>query len=262
MSSADEIPVFYCFARSGGTLLNQCLGVNPNNLVLSEVNPHVSCRPVEQQAQEWLGLLTMDEMAGFARLPYAQKIRQLHDRARQRGARLILRDWCTVNFLARTAAPEIEPSGVLEQPFYLATVGLAPRAIVFTRRAGAVYASIRENFPQLRELDLPTFAGAYLGYARAVAGLPCFKLEDFTTNPASSMQVLAEKMGVEVDPDFQRNYRHFQKCTGNNLIWPPPASLQSDTINPQVERRHRTGSPTVSSHPDLHEADSLLGYEK
>jgi|GEM_PF-1015780 len=261
MNQFDEIPVFYSFARSGGTLLNQCLGVTTGNLVLSEVNPHVSCRPVEQQAQEWLDLITTNELADFSRLPYAKKIRQLHHRARSRGARLILRDWCTVNFLARTAAAEIEPSGVLEQPFYLATVGLRPRAIVLTRRARAVYASIRENIPQLHELPLDAFAEAYLRYARAVAGLPLFKLEDFTVNPVSALGAIAGKLGVEVYQDFQQHYRGFQRCTGNNSICPPPVSLLAHSIDPRVERRLRTDRPAAIDHPKFHEADSLLGYE-
>ena len=260
MDQNDAIPVFYCFARSGGTLLNQCLGITEGNLVLSEVNPHISCRSIEQQAHEWLGLLTSDERVVFSRLPYAQKIRQLHDRARSQKTQLILRDWCTVNFLARTAADETEPSGVLEQPFYLSTVGLTPRALVFTRRASAVYASIRENFPQLHKLDLNEFAEAYLEYARAVADLPIFKLEDFTVNPTEVMAAIAERLGVPVAKDFKKRYRNFQHCTGNNLIWPPPRSLKAESINPRVEKQRQSDSLANAQHPKLGEADSIFGY--
>lgn len=261
MLQSEEIPIFYCFARSGGTLLNQCLGVTPGNLVLSEVNPHVSCRPVEWQAHEWLGLLSAGELASFSRLPYAEKIRQLHDRARARGSRLILRDWCTVNFLACTAAAEIEPSGILEQPFYLSMAGLRPKAIVFTRRAATVYSSIRENFPQLKDLELAGFAAAYLAYARAVAGAPRFKLEEFTADPTGSMAAIAQRLGVPIESGFQKTYRSFQKCTGNNLIWPPPVSLQAESITPRVEQRRQATAATALIHPALSEADTLLGYD-
>jgi len=36
-----SIIVMICFARSGGTILNQCLGSLPNVVMLSEVHPLV-----------------------------------------------------------------------------------------------------------------------------------------------------------------------------------------------------------------------------
>ena len=56
-SSETEVSVYYCFARSGGTLINRCLGCIPGNLVLSEVNPMGSIATVESQATRlaWFG---------------------------------------------------------------------------------------------------------------------------------------------------------------------------------------------------------------
>ena len=45
-----EVSVYYCFARSGGTLINRCLGCISGNLVLSEINPMSSIATVESQA--------------------------------------------------------------------------------------------------------------------------------------------------------------------------------------------------------------------
>ena len=59
------LAVFYSFARSGGTLVNRCLGAIPGNLVLSEVNPHGAVVPVDVQARDWLGLLRPEESEAF-----------------------------------------------------------------------------------------------------------------------------------------------------------------------------------------------------
>jgi hypothetical protein len=41
-----KIPVIYAYPRSGGTLVNRCLGSIPGNLILSEVNPLASVVPL------------------------------------------------------------------------------------------------------------------------------------------------------------------------------------------------------------------------
>ena len=70
----NDIAVFYCFARSGGTLINRCLGCIKDNLVLSEVNPHGALLPVETQALDWLKLVSSDQFKNFHDLNYGQKI--------------------------------------------------------------------------------------------------------------------------------------------------------------------------------------------
>ena len=112
----------YSFARSGGTLVNQLLGVHPQCLVLSEVNPASSVKPITEQAVEWLRLLNGKEINEFSSMPYHQKISLLHERAESENKKLIIRDWVSVNFLQNSAG-DVKPSGKLEQAFYLKRAG-------------------------------------------------------------------------------------------------------------------------------------------
>lgn len=88
----DVLPVMICFARSGGTLLNRCLGAM-DVVVLSEVNPigPRSTATVRSQAAEWFDTeLEPQEFAPAVAALYAQC------RAQQRP--MLVRDWSYVNF--------------------------------------------------------------------------------------------------------------------------------------------------------------------
>jgi hypothetical protein len=76
------IAVFYCFPRSGGTLLNQCLLCHPTNMVLAEVNPAGCVTEPEKQATEWAGVLAPTEAAALRFAPYLEKIDLLLRRSR------------------------------------------------------------------------------------------------------------------------------------------------------------------------------------
>ena len=58
-----SVVVMICYARSGGNLLNKCIGSLPNVVMLSEVNPiSDSCdccgqgKQIRCQAKEWYGV--------------------------------------------------------------------------------------------------------------------------------------------------------------------------------------------------------------
>ena len=120
------LAVFYSFARSGGTLVNRCLGAIPGNLVLSEVNPHGALVPVEVQARDWLGLVGPGEFEILAGKGYGAKIRWLSEAAANQGRHLVVRDWPALNFLSGLFSEYFQPSLLLEQQLYLTRHGLEP----------------------------------------------------------------------------------------------------------------------------------------
>jgi len=251
----SAIPVLFSFARSGGTLVNQLLGVHPSCLVLSEVNPAASFMPVAEQAVQWLGLATPEEGGELARMPYRGQIARLHERAIERGRSLVVRDWVTVNYLDGTAA-NVAPSRQLEQLLYLQRSGLQPAPLVVTRRAAAVYRSIVKNFAQMRDLALDTFAGAYVAYARAVCAFPRMHLESLRSAPEAGVARLLDIYQLEAGaaPGMLRDFHEFRRCTGNTTLEGLGGSADARTVMPP--------EPVASiSHPDLDEADRLLGYD-
>lgn len=254
------IPVIYSFARSGGTLVNQLLGVHPNCLVLSEVNPAASYKPVAEQALEWLGLISPQEVGKFSSLPYPQKILTLHDRAAKKGARLIIRDWVTVNFLPECAGDTIMPSNQLEQELYLSCADMESKPLVISRRSASVYESIRQNFRHLQNLELEVFAASYLKYAQAVSNFPKIHLESLRTQPCTTLEKILRQLDLESGESelMMQKFHDFRKCTGNITLQSPAKSASSAEILPPTTLSH---PKIISSHPSLVEADRLFNYD-
>ena len=93
-----SVVVMICFARSGGTVLNQCLGCLPNIVILSEVNPvgggggrgPVWFQTVQAQAEHWYGIkLEAND--------FAESILELEKVCEDTGRHLVVRDWSFVN---------------------------------------------------------------------------------------------------------------------------------------------------------------------
>ena len=257
----SAIPILYSFARSGGTLVNQLLGVHPQCLVLSEVNPAASYKPVPEQAVEWLGLVEAGEADEFAHRPYHRQIAELDRRAAKAGKRLVVRDWVTVNFLPGTAGEATVPSGQLEQALYLEHAGMRPVPIVVTRRSATVYRSIKSHFPHLEDLQPEVFANAYLAFARAVAGFPRVHLESLRARPQAAVAEILSAFELDASPGeaLLANFHAFQNCTGNTTLQMRSGSATAQRILPP-ESDAPDDAALAGRHPQLAEADRLMGY--
>jgi hypothetical protein len=252
-SSPPTVGLIYNFARSGGTLLNQCLGCHPTNAVLSEINPAGSYRDALWQAEHWLELVNDRNKAALATLAYEQQIANLAKLSEKAGRRLIVRDWSAINFLAEVMKG-IEPSGTLEQEHYLSRAGLKLRRVVLTRRAEAIFHSLRTRIPQFLHLNAERFGEAYLAYARAVNQYPVVHLTKFTTDPKPHLRRICDLLGAAYDDDFTTKFTGYRHCTGNTTLAIEPFSSTRHEITP-------VQPPTgPSSHPFFTEADQLLGY--
>ncbi|WP_133174612.1 hypothetical protein [Candidatus Methylomirabilis limnetica] len=255
------IPVIYSFARSGGTLVNQLLGVHPDCLVLSEVNPAGSVVPVAMQAADWLGFVETTEVGRFQELPYSQQIALLDARAKSKGKTLIIRDWVTVNYLPGAGGSTMGPSYILEQSVYLARAGYSLQPLVLTRKAKSVYWSIRRNFMHMVNLTVEEFALSYLAYANAVSSFHRISLESLQSAPRETLIQLLQVIGVSIDyVDMQlKTFADFRQCTGNNTLTVPSATSYERHIV-QVSQ-DSVGSIDTLNAEVLIEADRLMGYE-
>jgi len=256
-----NIPVIFSFARSGGTLVNQLLGVHPDCLVLSEVNPSASVVPVTRQAADWLGLIGAAEVDQFHAIPYAQQVALLNERAKSKGKTLIIRDWVTANYLAGAVDGLAQPSAILEQPIYLARVGYSLRPLVVTRNAQSVYQSIQRTFPHLSDLPGDVFSAAYLAYARAISTFPRVSLEALQTSPRETLVQILQKLELSTDYiDMQlETFADFRMCTGNNTLAMPSATAHLRQILPV--RSDSLADNVLLDSELFAEADRLMGYE-
>lgn len=258
----NTIRVIYSFARSGGTLVNQLLGVHPQCLVLSEVNPAMAYMSITEQAVEWLGLMESDEIEELSRLNYCQQVTQLHKRASIADKQLIIRDWVTVNYLPGCADGVI-PSGQLEQKLYLEHEGFQLSPLVIARKSNSVYESIKQNFSHLSDLDGEVFSDAYLNYARAVQAYPVIHLEDLREQPGVSLKHLLDILSLNTDncESLLNEFHNFKNCTGNTTLRMPNESAKAQKILSYVEPSSSLQNVSAKCLADLVEADRLLGYE-
>jgi hypothetical protein len=256
----EKLAVYYSFARSGGTLLNRCLGCINGNLVLSEVNPHGAVVPIDVQASDWMKLIDEPHLKTFKQLSYGEKIKRLNDIAHTKGSHLVVRDWDTINFLDGVDGFHSRASGVLEQRLYLSHVGFQCREIVFVRKAASVYESLARTIPQCKTMPVKEFGERYLQYACAVAQLPVFHFEDFCLQPVVLMHQICDVLQVNYSPRFINEFVEFQNCTGDNLMGPHSSSNRFKAIAPIPDRVQSSAYQAALKDPGCRKANELLGY--
>lgn len=255
-----KLPVIYCFARSGGTLVNQLLGIHPDCLVLSEINPSGSARALDLQAYEWVNLITESEVEEFSKLTYSEQINKLMYLSLRKNKKLIIRDWVTINYMPNALASYLVPSNILEQQLYLARLNYDIQSLVITRKAYFVFESLVKNFIQFSSLSLEEFSAYYLTYAKAISLFPKIKLEDLQRSPEDSLIKILNYFNISTNfLEYQlENFSKYNNCTGNNTL-----RMATESSNYKVVSSNIDGNPKIpyKTNLELQEADYLLGYD-
>jgi len=246
------VVVMVAFARSGGTVLNQCLGCLPNVLILSEVNPlcggwckRVPCSltTVRAQAKHWYQIELHSD--GFA-----ESVLELEKLCNQTGKHLIVRDWPFVNFVPHEYNSWTPPNRLLTLEALEGKCTLSPFA--FVRDSIDVWIS--------RGVPVQDFFGPYLRYIRAIQDMPIFKYEDFCRDPAAIIQQICALTGLEYSDDWQ-NYASFQNVSGDVQATRGSRGIRQGKIGPLPRRRKpRRQIAEVNQCKEMIEANRLLGY--
>lgn len=262
MNMPRSLSVVYCFPRSGGTVLSQCLLCHPDNLLLSEINPAGSVEVPEKQAAEWLGLVTATECTELRNRRYVDKIGHLHSAAVRAGRHLCVRDWSGVNFLPHISPRHGQPSRQLEQRLYLQREGYTLREVAFLRRAWAVYRSLCQHIPEYRDLPVADFCTGYEAYLRQLGSIPRFHLETFLREPRQTLTEMCAVLDLRIAPDFETRFHTIRQVTGNTTLAAAPASASWTNLRSQP-----VPSGLEISFPDavlkmFGQLDHLAGYDR
>ena len=254
------ISVFYCYPRSGGTLLNQCLLCAKSTVVLSEVNPASSFLSIEKQAHEWFGLISAREMAALAPKTYLEKVALVEQRCRRQRRRLCVRDWVAVNFIPKLSPLAPTASGVLEQRLFLQESGYELKEAAFLRRSRDIFVSLQKYMPGFQNYSVRDFAIHYREYLEAIGDCPKFHLEEFTCNPEASLRQICHALSLEFPKRFKEEFHSKQSVTGNNTLQTKPASAAASRI-----KASRAPAPWHRAEPARVQAlfaslDTLAGY--
>ena len=108
----ETIRIIHNLPRSGGTIISRCFASLPNTIVLSEIHPignnFVNLEPI-QQAHSWYNLINEEEKDYYLKSnkSFIEKIDFLLKKANSKNKKLIIRDWCYLDYLGK---PHIDPS--------------------------------------------------------------------------------------------------------------------------------------------------------
>lgn len=252
------IRVLHNLARSGGTVIAQCVGALPGVALLSEIHP-AGARFIDpyRQAQEWYGLLTAAEAARFAADPEAlflEAIRLVDARAQAQGLTLVLRDWSHLDFigLPHLTAPTGR-RGLTEAVAALYAI----RETCTVRHPIDQWQSTRRLAGVRGRVQLADFLAGYRRFAELAVELGFLRFEDFVAAPEAAMRILAERLDLAYDPIFLERWADNDKVTGDR----PAPDKRRTAIAPPRRRPLEPGLlEQFESHPDYAPALALLGY--
>lgn len=258
---SPTLAVLYCFPRSGGTLLNQCLLCHPGNAVLSEVNPAGSVIEPEIQARDWMQLLSPTETKEAGGLTYVEKINLISGKAQTAGLVLCLRDWSGINFLTGISPFAGRPSGHLEQRIYLRNEGYALRELALVRRTLPLYQSLKKHVPELAGMQRDDFIRCYRAYLNSIQKIRIIHLEEFTLRQEVSMRAICQHLGLGFAEDFPEKFHTNTHVTGNTTLPTPPESAGWKNIR-SLPESPAAGSRSKPVDPKFAELDHLAGYQE
>jgi hypothetical protein len=237
-------------ARTGGTLVNRCLGSMRDILVLSEVHPFDPQRKLTGQAAKWFGLLGENDLPWLkqsaARGPstaFAEIVTCLAERSAEQGRHLVLRDWSHLDFLGM---PFVD-----RPPMRLRTEE-ALRGRCELRQAFLVrhpldqYASSISRPGMAPHITPVRFLGAYLAFARLAAARGFQRYEDIVQDPDQQLGELCRRLQVPLDPGYRERWQSYGKLTGDNAgpsrgfaereIAPLPSRPLDETVREALRR--------------------------
>lgn len=197
-----SIIVLEVFSRSGGTLVNKCIGSLPDTIVISEVNrlgggagkekdPYLTT--VQGQADRWYGI----ELKAKS---FLESILELNEFCITNKKNLVIRDWVYISFTG-IKKNNYNPSKRLDTLEILSKYcDVIP--VAFVRNSMDAWISNGCPNPDL-------FFASYKQYVQAIvkSKMKIFKYEDFVINPKGEMKKLCRILNLPYSDNFLNNYQ-------------------------------------------------------
>lgn len=251
------IIVMICFARSGGTILNKCLGSLPNVLMITETSPLISdsnggdvgIGTIKGQAKKYYQIDLKSNDFGEAALELSQI-------AAERGCQLVIRDWSYSGFFSFGKKHSTPPNKLVTLEVLEKKCKVVP--FCFARDAIDIWISLTKRLP----IEMETFFTQYLQYIQAIKArnIAVFKYEDFVRNHQQSIRQICRHTGLEFS-DSWKNYISHDKVTGDTQFDPFSRGRKAGIIRPIPRRRlpkKRIAELNLSD--SMIRANELLGY--
>ena len=258
------VAVVHQMARTGGTLVNRCLGSMHNILVLSEVHPLDPQCKITRQAAHWFQLLGEADKpwlrALSARDPleaFAEIVERLAERCSEQGRHLVLRDWSHLDVLGVPFVHQ-PPMQLLTERALRDRYELSQAFIV--RHPLDQYASSASRPGMAPHLTPRRFAGAYHAFAQVAADHGFQRYEDFVADPDEELGVLCRLLRVPLDPNYRERWQAYDKLTGDSA-GPSRGFAQGDIAALPPSSIDDSVRTALRGESGYQESLELLGYE-
>lgn len=205
-----EISIFLSYARSGGTIINRCLGAMENVVILSEINQFgcggghpLNTQPtIKDQAYYWYGY----EIYGNS---FFEKLLDLSNKVERDGKHLIVRDWTYIYFNQHTSLPKHSP------PYNFA---LYEESKKYFDKVN-VFAIVRDPVDVWVSLGKPntnSFFEKYNHYLNKILEyrIPYIKYEDFATQTQTNIQLICNYCNLKYS-DKWKDFPYFLNVHGD-----------------------------------------------
>ena len=230
----NKIYLIVVYARSGGTLLNRCLGVSKDAIILSELNPlgsgsgqekESSPMTVRAQAKKWYSI---DIEEGN----YIQEIEYLLAYCSENNLKLIIRDWSFVGF---KSLPQNEylPSMTLNN-YELLNQRFDVEPIVFIRNTFDVWLSMKK--PLIND-----FYESYLAFINAIVKLNCeiYCYEDLVNKSEETLLKICNSLDIKYNDDLIKHFSNNMNVLGDLQNWNSSTQSQRGLKLTKIEKLER-----------------------
>jgi hypothetical protein len=199
-----------CYARSGGTLLNQILGMLPDTIVLSEVSPYgggwgvlkdKSATTIAEQLKSWYEI-------EIDKGEFKYELSQTVEYCKINNKNLVVRDWSFASFTPIKKNNFKPPMKLSSLEIYTQqTKELKTFALV--RHPLDVWISRGE-----RETD--EFLSAYGAFINEITalGIKTFKYENLCSDPHSTVKTLCDFLNIKYSDDVLK-FSKFKRVNGD-----------------------------------------------
>jgi len=217
------INIMLSYARSGGTLLNRCLGVLSNVVMLSEINAEAlcpnTCNTIDLQAKKWYNI-------DVKKHEFIKAIREVYDYCSSNGKVLIIRDWSFGSFVP-SRYNNFKPSKTLYSLILLSKY-FPVRVFAFVRDPIDVWLSMyysKRTFYDIHLNYLFEFINQLYEF-----NIKVFYYEDFCRRPKQEMEKICKYCGLEFDPEFLDRYKYNFNVCGDTDSKIPSRGISQDKI--------------------------------
>lgn len=244
-----SISFIYCYARSGGTLLNRCLNNLKDVIVMSEVHPiYDSADAISHtmsfawQAKEWHGI----ELKANN---YVDQTLELYSWCKANKKHLVIRDWSYIDFTP-SKYNEFSPCNK-SSSFELLSAVADVKVIAFVRNAIDVGLSLKN--------DVGEFSKSYINYVTYLKNnnIDLFKYEDFCTNPLATMEKICNSLNL---PCFNGESVSCESCNVIGDIGFSRGNRKKSVVRLKRKYVSRVTINTINSNELLNKCNQLLGY--